>query len=272
MPDTLARTVDIIHDLRRQSPLVQCITNQVVPQITANALLAAGAAPAMVDTPEEAADFAAIASGVLVNTGSPTAAQYSAMREAVRSANASDTRWVLDPVACGGPAARTDFSRDIVNHHPAAVRGNPSEVIALAGMTGAGGRGVDSTDEAAAALPAARQLVERTGAVVAVSGARDLFVSDGRATWLSSGHPLMQQVIGTGCSLGALCAAYLGLEGVSRHDAVLAAHAHTGAAGLLAARAASRPGSFAVAWLDALDEVGERPELISDLVSVEEER
>ncbi|WP_291477424.1 hydroxyethylthiazole kinase [Corynebacterium sp.] len=279
MPDTFTTIIQAVHALRRSSPLVQCITNQVVPQVTANALLAAGAAPAMVDTPEEAADFASVASGVLVNTGSPTAAQYSAMREAVRGATDSGTPWVLDPVACGGPAARTGFSRDIVIRRPAAVRGNASEVIALEGGSGGGGRGVDSTDEVDTALLAARALADRTGGVVAVSGARDLIVSSGRTSWLASGDPMLQRVIGTGCSLGALTAAYLGAArttpgGVTDHDAVLAAHAHVGAAGALAAQTPDGrrrgPGSFAVAWLDALDTVAEDPSGITGLVSVEE--
>lgn len=230
-------------------PLIQCLTNAVVPQITANVLLAAGASPAMLDTPEESADFAAVASGVLVNTGSPTTAQYTAMREAVRGANQAGTPWVLDPVACGGPATRTFFDREIVSHSPAAVRGNSSEIIALAG--GTGGRGVDATDEVGAALDAARDIAGRTGAVVAVSGPRDLIVSGGRTTWLTSGDPMMQLVIGTGCSLGALTAAYLSTS-LDPHDAVLAAHAHAGVAGTIAARSASGPGSFSVAWLDAL--------------------
>ncbi len=280
MSDTLTTIVHAVHDLRQHAPLVQCITNQVVPQITANALLAAGAAPAMVDTPEEAADFAAIASGLLVNTGSPTAAQYSAMGEAVRGATAAHTPWVLDPVACGGPAARTEFSRDIVTRHPAAVRGNASEVIALdGGIEGGGGRGVDSTDEVDTAVQAARSLAKRTDGVIAVSGPRDLIVSTTRASWLTSGDPMMQRVIGTGCSLGALTAAYLGAArtgsgGLTDHDAVLAAHAHVGAAGTLAARDHDGhrrgPGSFAVAWLDALDTVAEDPSVIPGLVSVEE--
>ncbi|AHW64248.1 Hydroxyethylthiazole kinase [Corynebacterium glyciniphilum AJ 3170] len=280
MSDTLTTIVHTVHDLRQHAPLVQCITNQVVPQITANALLAAGASPAMVDTPEEAADFAAIASGLLVNTGSPTAAQYSAMREAVRGATAARTPWVLDPVACGGPAARTEFSRDIVAHRPAAVRANASEVIALADSAqGRGGRGVDSTDEVDAALQAAQSLTERTGSVVAVSGPQDLVVSVGRVSWLASGDPMMQRVIGTGCSLGALTAAYLGAartgsENVTDHDAVLTAHAHVGAAGTLAAKdlVGNRrgPGSFAVAWLDALATVAEDPSVIAELVSVTE--
>lgn len=266
------RIIDAIGDLRAARPLVQCITNQVVPQVTANVLLAAGASPAMVDTPEEAADFAGVASGVLINTGSPTAAQYAAMREAVRGATGAGTPWVLDPVACGGPAARTEFARDIVSSCPTAVRGNPSEIIAVAGMTGRGGRGVDSTEDASAALSAARDLAERTGGIVAVSGPRDLIVSHGRTTWLASGTPVMQQVIGTGCSLGALTAAYLGTDSGSRHDAVLAAHAHVGAAGVLAGRSAPGPGSFAVAWLDALDEVGADPGVVAELISVEEAR
>lgn len=263
--------------LRDTVPLVQCLTNTVVTQFTANVLLSAGASPAMVDTPEEAADFARVASGVLVNLGTPTAAGYTAMREAVRGAGEAGTPWVLDPVACGGAAARTSFAGDIVRHRPAAVRGNPSEIRALAGLvtreTGpsAGGRGVDSTDEVESASVAAAAVSAATGAVVAVSGPRDLIVStrpDGttRTTRLTSGDPLMQRVVGTGCSLGALTAAYLGAElsgatgstgftgsaGPDLHAAVVAAHAHAGAAGTAAAREASAPGSFAVAWLDRL--------------------
>jgi hydroxyethylthiazole kinase len=249
-------TATRLYHLRRTTPLVQCLTNTVVTQFTANALLAAGASPAMVDTPEEAAEFARVADGVLVNLGTPTAAGYTAMREAVRGAGDAGHPWVLDPVACGGAAARSAFAADIVRHRPAAVRGNPSEIRALAGATGSAGRGVDATDEVESALAAARELARTTGAVVAVSGPRDLIVSAGgdgdRITWLTSGDPLMQRVVGTGCALGALTAAYLGAEQSDPHAAVVAAHAHAGAAGQLARRTASAPGSFAVAWLDAL--------------------
>lgn len=39
--------------VRERNPLVQCLTNTVVTNVTANALLAIGASPAMCDTPEE---------------------------------------------------------------------------------------------------------------------------------------------------------------------------------------------------------------------------
>lgn len=240
--------------LRERVPLVQCLTNSVVTQFTANVLLAAGASPAMVDTPAESFDFAAVASGVLINAGTPSAEQYAGMEQAIAGARAAGTPWVLDPVATGGPAERSRFAERGVDKRPAAIRGNASEIVALAGL-GGGGRGVDATDPVEAALEAAQLLAARTGGVVAVSGPEDLIVSAGRVSWLRSGHPLLQRVIGTGCSLGALVAGYLGAcrdSAFSDHDAVLAAHAHIGAAGSLAAERADAPGSFAQALLDAL--------------------
>ena len=47
--------------VRERGPLVQCITNSVVTGFTANALLALGAAPAMVDNLDEAPVFAGVA-------------------------------------------------------------------------------------------------------------------------------------------------------------------------------------------------------------------
>lgn len=264
-PVDIARLVTL---LRETTPLVHCLTNSVVRQITADVLLAAGAAPAMVDHPDEAGDFAAIASGVLINVGNPTSEQVSGMHAAIASARAAGTPWVLDPVAVGGLVMRTRLATDWLDQGPAAIRANASETVALAGV-GAGGRGVDSTEDVAAAEPAARDLAARTGGVVAVTGPRDLVVTQGRTTWIESGHPLLQKVIGTGCALGALTAAYLGAArsaGIADHDAVVAAHAHAGAAGTVAGRTAAGPGSFSAAWLDALYSL--TPDQIAGLVTV----
>ena len=50
----------VVDGVRTSSPLVHCITNKVVSNFTANVLLAAGAAPAMVDAPEEAGVLASV--------------------------------------------------------------------------------------------------------------------------------------------------------------------------------------------------------------------
>ena len=240
--------------VRERNPLVQCLTNTVVTNVTANALLAIGASPAMCDTPEESREFAHVANGVLINIGTPSAAQYEGMREAIAGANEAGTPWVLDPVAAGGLSTRTEFARSVVDSKPAAIRGNASEIIALAQL-GEGGRGVDATDTASAALPAAQALAQRTEGVVAISGEKDVFVTEDAAWELAGGVPLLQRVIGTGCSLGAITAAHLG-TGQPPLAAVIAAHAHVSVAGSLAYQHAQSPGSFAVAWIDALYELG----------------
>src|SRR3712207_770124 len=158
--------------LRARTPLVHCLTNTVAQTITANALLAAGAAPAMVDAPEEAGDFAAVASAVLVNVGTVHARTAEAMRLAARSAGAAGTPWVLDPVAVGALVYRTELAAELVDLRPTVVRGNASEVMALAG-TGGGGRGVDSTASTDDAAKAAAELAVRTGGAAAGRGGGD---------------------------------------------------------------------------------------------------
>src|SRR5919112_6470016 len=105
--------------LRARTPLVHCLTNTVVQTITANALLAIGAAPAMVDEPAEAGEFAAVASAVLVNVGTVQQRTAEAMRIAARTASEVGTPWVLDPVAVGGPTFPTQLAADPVQPRPA---------------------------------------------------------------------------------------------------------------------------------------------------------
>lgn len=241
----------LLEELRARSPLVQCVTNAVVTNFTANVLLAIGAAPAMVDIPSEAGQFASVASGVLVNLGTPREEQRVAMLEAARAANAAGAPWVLDPVAIGSLTVRTELAHQLVWLRPRIIRGNASEILALAGV-GAGGRGVDATDDPLAALQAARQLAASFSSTVAVSGAVDLMVGpDGDAVGVENGHPLLTRVTGGGCALGAVMAAFASLT----DDALLAATAATGVYTLAAEQAAARakgPGSFAVELLDRL--------------------
>ncbi|GAA1930680.1 hypothetical protein GCM10009737_35780 [Nocardioides lentus] len=237
--------------LREQAPLVQCLTNAVVMPLTANGLLALGASPAMVDVPQEAGPFARVASGVLVNLGTPHAAQREAMREAVTAAEEAGTPWVLDPVAIGALPVRTALAAELVERRPAVVKGNASEVMALAGL-GGGGRGTDSADDVAAALPAARELAARTGGVVVVTGPVDLVTDGVLEVRVPGGHPLLTRVTGGGCLLGAVVAAFAGSS--APLVAATAACAWYGAAAAAAGRrpGAGGPGSFAVALLDEL--------------------
>lgn len=251
--DLISFTCSALDEVRSHPPLVQCITNSVVVNFTANVLLSLGAAPAMVDIPGEAGAFARVASGLLVNLGTPTAEQRDAMVEAVTAANAAGTPWVLDPVAVGFLPVRTPLAFALRDLGPTVVRGNASEIIALAGA-GSGGRGVDSSDEVDAALAAADALTGMTGGVVAVSGPVDI-ITDGRElVRIDNGHPLLTRVTGGGCALGAVMAAFAAVDDDRFATTVAAATVYTVAAEL-AAKSAAGPGSFAVAFVDALASV-----------------
>ena len=258
-------TIDLLAQLRAGTPLVQSLTNAVVTNFTANALLALGAAPAMTDIPGEAGPFARIASGVLINLGTPTAEQREAMAEAADAAADAGTPWVLDPVAVGSLPVRTRLAAELLERRPAVIRGNASEIIALAGQ-GAGGRGVDATDNPEDALPAAQLLAGKYGSVVAVSGPVDL-VTDGQDVLrIGNGHPWLTRITGGGCALGAVTAAFLGAApDVDRLAAAAAGTAVYTVAAEIAAEQAAGPGSFAVAFLDALAAV-DAADLTSRLV------
>ena len=240
--------------MRAASPLVHCITNIVAASITANVLLAIGAAPAMVNAPEEAAPFAAIAGALLVNLGTVSETTAEAMRAAARSAHAAGKPWVLDPVAVGGLPLRDRVAAELLHWRPSIIRGNASEVMALAGAAG-GGRGPESTARSEQAVEAAQALARQTGAVVAVSGVVD-YVTDGvSVVAVHGGHLLMTKVTGIGCALGATMAAFAAAQ-PDRLRAAVSASAMYGAAGEQAARTAHRPGSFAPAFLDQLFAIG----------------
>ncbi|WP_342023205.1 hydroxyethylthiazole kinase [Arthrobacter citreus] len=246
-------TVSTLLDrVRTEPPLVQCLTNAVVTNFTANVLLALGAAPAMTDIPGEAGPFARAASGVLINLGTPHEEQRRAMLEAAEAANDAGTPWVLDPVAVGSLPVRTALAAELLALRPTAIRGNASEIIALAGL-GTGGRGVDATDDPEAALPAALLLAEKHGSVVAVSGPTDLITDGVQTLRISNGDALLTRVTGGGCALGAVTAAFLAVaDDGGALAAVAAATAVYTVAAEPAAQASSGPGSFAAGFLDAL--------------------
>ena len=250
-PEHLAR----LTELRAARPLVHNLTSATVANLTANALLALGASPAMVEDPEEAARFVAVAQALSVNLGSLTPTRRSSILAAVQAADACGTPWVLDPVGAGGIAARTAFAIHLLAHKPTAIRGNASEILGLAGQSG-GGRGVDTGFGSDHAISAAETLARQTGAVVAVTGVVD-YVTDGRQLLaIPGGHVMMTQVTGMGCAASAIVAAFVGLRDIAPLDAVAAALACVGAAGAEAGQRAAGPGSFAVAYLDALFALG----------------
>ncbi|KQV65306.1 hydroxyethylthiazole kinase [Rhizobium sp. Root1220] len=251
MPDQTSPGT-LLTALRERPPLVQCITNFVAMNIAANVLLATGASPAMVHAEEEAGEFAGIAGALTVNIGTLSASWLRGMQAAATAANDIGKPWVLDPVAHYATAFRREATEALLALGPTVIRGNASEIIALAGGTGRG-QGVDSGDAVDGHAEAAARLLARThGSVVAVTGAVD-FVTDGdSAVRIEGGSPLMPQVTALGCSLTCLVGAFVAVRPDLPLEATVAALATFAVVGEDAAHRAEGPGSFSWRLLDAL--------------------
>ncbi len=247
---------DDVRALRAACPLVHNVTNFVVMNFNANLLLAAGASPVMVHAREEVEDMARLAGAVVLNIGTLQPEWVESMRLALLAARARGTPVVLDPVGAGATAYRKATVAALRQAaEPDVLRGNAAEIMAVAGHESAA-RGVDSLARADSAFDAARALSRASGAVVCVSGARDLIVdARGRLAWLDNGHVWMTRVTGVGCGASALVAAFAAVQ-PDRWRATVAAMAYLGVAGELAAERAQAAGggvgSFQIALLDAL--------------------
>lgn len=242
---------EALRKLREISPLVHNITNYVVMNSTANALLAIGASPAMAHAVDEVEEMTAISHALVVNIGTLSLPWVEGMRLAIGKALRRKKPWVLDPVGAGATSLRTRISREFLGTSPTVVRGNASEILALATEESGATRGVDSTYGSGAALETARELAKLHGCVVTVSGAVD-YVTDGtRMLGVQNGHPMMTRVTGLGCTASALIAAFL----VVQPDPLLAAAqamAVLGIAGEIAAERSPGPGSLQMHLLDVL--------------------
>jgi hydroxyethylthiazole kinase len=247
MTDFLAAGVDRI---RQQAPLVYNVTNLVAMTLSANVLIAAGASPIMSAAPEEAGALAAMSGALVVNIGTLTREWVEGAHAAVGGAVEAGRPWILDPVGVGATSFRRETAQALLARRPRIIRGNASEIMALAGA-GAGGKGVDSTAGSEAAGESARRLAAATRAVVAVTGAVDLVTDGSRTLTVANGHELLTRTTASGCALTALIGAWAAVLADPLEATVGALAAYGVAAELAAARAAGC-GSFVPAFLDAL--------------------
>jgi hydroxyethylthiazole kinase len=249
-----------LENLRELNPLTQCITNEVTTNFVANAILAVGGSPAMAADPGEADDFVRIASALLINVGTLSTDKRVTIPLTAHVASEVGTPWVLDPVAVGALEARTRLVHLILEDRPTIIRGNASEIIALAGGVGAG-KGVDSGDDPEAALPAAVALAERYGSTVAISGPTDVITDGSTVVRTPGGSVLSTRITGTGCSLGGVTAAFAAAA-PSPLVAAVAASVSYNVAAERAERISAGPGTYQPHFLDSLYSL--TPEDLSD--------
>jgi hydroxyethylthiazole kinase len=259
MKEEILRAIEAV---RKSSPLVHSITNYVVMNVTANALLAAHASPLMAHAPEVLDDLTDIDSALVLNIGTLDATWLESMEFAGKLMRAKGKPVVLDPVGAGASRLRTEASLRLLDMvRPQIVRGNASEIMALAAEIRKAERlpspaanpttkGVDSLNDSRDAVDSARFLASRFSCVVSISGERD-FITDGQTVLMvEGGSPLMPLVTGMGCSASAVTGAYAACA--SPLVAAAACMAVFASAGEKAGSRASGPGTFLPAFLDEL--------------------
>jgi len=240
-----------VERIRAQAPLIHNITNFVVMNTTANALLSLGASPVMAHALEEAREMAGLAAALVLNIGTLSPPWIEAMLEAGKEANRRGIPVVVDPVGAGATRFRTQTVHDLLaGIQPAVIRGNASEIRALFYAEQAT-KGVDSRHVAEEALPAAMAVAEACRCVVCTSGATDLIVEPGHVIRVANGHPMMPRVTGLGCTASALIGAFAAVN-PSPLKATAHAMAVMGIAGEIAAERSPGPGSMQLQFLDAL--------------------
>ncbi len=230
----------LVRGLRRRRPLVHGICGAVSAPFIADVLGALGARAALTHDPAEAGALAARADAVLVNFSQLDGLRAAGAREAARAACVAGRPWVLDPVLVHVSAQRRKLARELMPFRPAVLKPNRAELAALAGEDGAQG---------------AMALARQGRCVVLASGAVDIVGDGARSTQVTGGHVFMDTMSGFGCALGAAVAALLTVA-----DAFAAAAAAARAFALAGEEAAANsagPGSFRIAFIDALYRLGE---------------
>ena len=206
----------ILENVRRKCPRIHNITNYVTANDCANMLLACGGSPVMADEWEEAVEITAICDGLNINTGTLSQRTIPTMFATGKRANQLGHPVVLDPVGVGASTLRTDtVFRLLKEVRFTALRGNISEIKTLACGSGAT-KGVDAdaadrvTEEnLERALTFIRDFAQRSGAVIAATGAIDIVTDGEQAFIIRNGRPEMSAITGTGCQLSALTAAFV---------------------------------------------------------------
>ena len=251
----------ILNEIRNNSPLVHNITNYVVMNNTANALLSVGASPVMAHSLDEVEDIISISSSLVINMGTLSELWVDSMIKAGKKANELKKPIVFDPVGIGASSYRTEIAKEIIEKtSPCVIRGNASEIMVLAQLSSVT-KGVDSTAKTVEALGGAIQLSKELNNTVVVSGETDYIVTRNKVSSVNNGREIMSKVTGMGCTATSVIGASVAVED-DVHEAAVFSMALMGVAGEIAESKSNGPGSFQISFLDTLSSVSSK--IISD--------
>ncbi|TWH45838.1 hydroxyethylthiazole kinase [Sporomusa sp. KB1] len=208
--EILQKISDSLLALKTKKPLVHHITNYVTVNDCANITLAIGASPVMADDIEEVEEMVSFAAALVLNIGTLNSRSIESMVAVGKKAREKKIPIIFDPVGVGATALRTATAKRIIQEvYPSVIRGNMSELKMIAGVA-ADIKGVDSVADEVDGEKVARQLSQKLGCVIAITGKQDIIAHGERVCRIDNGHAILSQVTGTGCMATSLIACYCG--------------------------------------------------------------
>ena len=212
-----------LKNIKEKNALTHCITNSVTINDCANAVLAIGGSPFMAEDAEELEEVVTIADVLVINIGKLSKEQINSMNISAEVANRTKTPIVLDPVGVGVTKLRNKTTLDLIeNYNMTAIRGNISEIKAIAKLVGVidennTAKGVDvniddiiTKENLAANGEIIKELANKLDTTILASGPIDI-LSDGETTIaIDNGDDMMPLITGSGCMLSSIVGSCIG--------------------------------------------------------------
>ena len=249
--------ITLKNKLQTARPLVHSITNAISINDCANIILCLGGRPIMVEHPEEVSEVTANAKALMLNIGNLTDAHLKSMPISLKTANEHNVPAMLDLVGVGCSKLRRKFVDELLhNHRISVIKGNYSEIKALCHNITTDG--VDTRPEdknLGDTIDNVGMLAQQFKTTVLASGAVDVIGNRQHIYTAANGDPMMGNLTGTGCMLGAVVSTYLAVT--DPLTAAVNAAVAMGLAGEKAAKVAQGPGSFHMALFDSIWQLSE---------------
>ena len=206
-----------LNDIRDKNALTHCITNSVTINDCATAVLAIGGSPFMAEDAEELEEVVTIADVVVINIGKLSKSQIESMKISAKKANETSTPIVLDPVGVGVTELRNRTTMDLIeNYDITAIRGNISEIKAIAKLSGVldesnTAKGVDvnaddiiTEENLKDNAYLIKELASRLDTTILASGPIDILTDGETVISIDNGDDMMPLITGSGCMLSSI--------------------------------------------------------------------
>lgn len=221
--DLLNRIDKTLKNIREKNALTHCITNSVTINDCANAVLAIGGSPFMAEDAEELEEVVTIADVLVINIGKLSKNQIESMNISSETANKTNTPIILDPVGVGVTELRNNTTMNLIeNYDITAIRGNISEIKAIAKLSGVldesnTAKGVDvnaddiiTEENLEANGKLISTLASKLNTVILASGPIDILTDGETTVAIDNGDDMMPLITGSGCMLSSIVGSCIG--------------------------------------------------------------